>query len=193
MAEVDLFFKVASLVLALTSVVGGGGWYKSHRELALAKQENCALKLEGFYYLMQAQLEYNRVIHTELTQDPRLGGIMEYDPRRLREVFEQQPDDSYEKLMWKARVERLMDGNRLLVKMIDDNIGRVLSKELREACMKFKHHAQLWEDLWESVTTDHHVFSSSGYDRRFHTQPFPDELVVALNAETEILEKSAGK
>jgi hypothetical protein len=55
-----------------------------------------------------------------------------------------------------------------------------LSPQLREALKAFRRHAMEWEDMWKAVNS-----GGAPINDDVRAQPFPKEVVEALNREIE--------
>jgi len=181
----------APILISLIALLGVQGWVMYFLNRYRQKREKYQTLLENFLIPFQDRLVQTRGISKQLVDKPSLGipPHLEYFPKELEKHFASLPDSDTRKWVWKERIERLHAENHFAIELLDHYGGKIVTPEFRNACEKFRFHANEWEDVWKSKDGQP---PSRGNDIPYRANPFPDELEMALKSEIDEVERLSG-
>lgn len=181
----------APILVPLLALLAGTGWIQYFLNRRREKQKQFRDLLEDFLIPFEGILKTTLTIFNKLRDDRELSNL-EYHPGRLQKFFESLPDDDPRKQLWKYHIELLQKENSRAVGLINHFYGRIVLSEFKDACDKFKVHAQEWEVMWEALMGSGTVPASLDTSGTLYAPQFPEGLENALKAELVEVRRRAG-
>jgi len=147
-SKISTFFAVLSLIFAVSTMVGGGGWYQQYQAHQDAIKKENERRVADFLKPMLTYLDDNKAIYDQL-QQPRYKetgwGILESYLIKIRR------DGVDKHALMKGRIDSLVENNSAVIALLRQYEGYTRSPDLSRTAKAFRNHAIRYRDRWRSL------------------------------------------
>ena len=187
-------FQWISLILAITSLLFGGGlitsWMKGNAARAeLVRQQEIAAISDTLNTLLEPlsfMLQQNRQIHGELTKELNLREL-EYAPDYIQNRVRSLPEEHPMRRLWLARIRTLIENNQWSIELIRVNSVKISDPDLKRALADFVAHAQAFNDIWRAIQAEEQIRSGVNRTVDLYSERYPAVLDALIEKEKDRL------